>query len=201
MGDDAHDPSLDGRVRALEDIIDGLDAEQRRTRERLADVARLAEIMTPPQSPSPRHAAPKRDRHGLKVIPGGLAALVPLAMPGHGGAGLVPVAGQVWLSARNWPRWAVAAVALGLAGVMAAPTAADVRDAPARPAPAADCHAPRSWHPNRPDSDRDDKDVVARLPLAGCPAAGEGGAQPLTWHPVSVRRGVHRLPRGGEMGP
>jgi hypothetical protein len=162
MGDDAHGPSLDGRVRALEDIIDGLDAEQQRTRERLADVARLAEIMTPPpESPSPRHAKPKRDRHGLRVIPGGLAAFVPLAMPGHGAAGvLVPAAGRVWLSRRAWPRWAVAALALGVAGATAVPAAADHHR------PAVTC-------------------------ARACPA-GEGGAQPLTWHPAR---------HGGAIGP
>jgi hypothetical protein len=173
MGDDAHGPSLDGRVRALEDIIDGLDAEQRRTRERLADVARLAEIVMEapgdPRLPPGRHRA-RRDRHGLRVIPGGLAALVPV--PGHGAAALVPVAGQVWLSARNWPRWAVAALALGLAGAVAVPATADVRD-----------HDPHA------------------VTCAQACGAGEGGAQPLTWHPVSARRGVHRLPRGGEMEP
>lgn len=135
MGEDAHGPSLDGRVRALEDIIDGLDAEQRRTRERLADVARLAEIvMTAPGDPRavPRHAKPKRDRHGLRVIPGGLAALVPLAMPGHGAAGLAPVAAgwRLWVSPRNWPRWAAAALLLGLTGATAMPAAAGVPDRP-----------------------------------------------------------------------
>jgi hypothetical protein len=175
MDDDGLDPSLRERVRALEDIIDGLDAEQRRTRQRLVDVARLA--VTVAQAPGdprlpPRHAKP-RDRSHLRVIPGGLAALVP--MPGHGAAALVPVAGgHLLLSARNWPRWAVAALALGLAGAVAVPAAADIRDTDAHHAPAVSCPAPRPYHPNRPDGDRDDKAVVARLPLAGCPAAGEG---------------------------
>jgi hypothetical protein len=154
MGDDAHGPSLDGRIRALEDIIDGLDAEQRRTRERLADVARLAEIvMQAPGDPraAPRHAKPKRDRHGLRVIPGGLAALVPLAMPGHG-AGLVPVAAvRVFLSRRAWPRWVAAVLAVALAGATETATAdADI------PYP----HTVTCAHQ--------------------C-AAGEGGGWPLTW--------------------
>jgi hypothetical protein len=175
MGDDAHGPSLDGRIRALEDIIDGLDAEQRRTRERLADVARLAEIvMQAPGDPraAPRHAKPKRDRHGLRVIPGGLAALVPLAMPGHGGAGLAPAAGHLWLSARNWPRWAVAALALGLAGATAMPAAADIPDPPAHHAPGL-IRPVLSEVPDRGDGDRDDRAHVARL-HAG-PAGGTIG--------------------------
>ena len=165
MGDDAHGPSLDGRVRALEDIIDGLDAEQRRTRERLANVARLAEIVTEaPGDPraAPRHAAPKRDRHGLYGIKGGLAALVPVAMPGHGAAAVLVPAWHLLLSRRNWPRWAEAAVALGLAGASAVPTAADVRDAPVHHAPAAvHCQAPPRHYCDH------DRDVVAVLPVGG----------------------------------
>jgi hypothetical protein len=156
MDDGANTPSLGGRVEALEE-------EQRELRERLADVARLAEIvMQAPGDPraSPRHAAPKRDRHGLRVIPGGLAALVP--MPGHGAAALVPVGGHLLLSARNWPRWAVAAVALGLAGATAVPTAASVRD---QEPPAVTC----AHH---------------------C-GAGEGGGQPLTGR-IMIRHDLGR---------
>jgi hypothetical protein len=99
---------------------------------RLAEMerqARIEEILSGP--PGPRHAAPKhRDRPDwLRVIPGGLAALVP--MPGHGVGGFLPAFGQVWLGRRAWPRWAVAAVALGLAMATEVPTAADVRDSPA----------------------------------------------------------------------
>jgi hypothetical protein len=124
MGDDAHGPSLDGRVRTLEDIIDGLDAEQRDLKQRLADVARLAEIVTqPPQREAPRHAAPKRDRHGLRVIPGGLAAFVPLLLPGHPPAAvLVPAAGRAWLSRRS-VRLAAVVLALGLVGATETATA------------------------------------------------------------------------------
>jgi len=164
---------LAARVAAIEAARD----RQARVRDLLDDAG-----FPPEPARGPHHAAPRRDRPDwLRVIPGGLAALVPA--PGHGAAALLPVTAQVWLSRRNWPRWAVAAVALGLAGASAMPTAADVRAAPAHHAPAADCHAPREYHPNPPDGDSDDKVVVARLPLAGCPAAGEGGGQPLAWHP------------------
>jgi hypothetical protein len=86
-------------------------------------------ILSRADVPGPAHAKPRRDRHGLRVIPGGLAALVPV--PGHGAAAFLPAFGQVWLGRRAWPRWAMAAVALGLAMATEVPTAADVRESPA----------------------------------------------------------------------
>ena len=59
------------------------------------------------------------------MIPGGLPAVLPLALHGHGAAGVLPVAGHVWLGRRAWPRWVVAALALGLTGATAVPTAAN----------------------------------------------------------------------------
>jgi hypothetical protein len=185
LGDDASQPSqaaqnmpqtaelrllarLDERMAAIQAQLD----RQARVRELLDDAGYPPE---PPRRP-PRHAAPKRDRSHLRVIPGGMAALVPLILPGHGAPGLLPVMGHVWLGRRPWAvraRWVMAAAALGLAGATVPATAAD--GPPAHHAPALSCHDPRPYHPYRRDGDRDDKTVVALLPAA-CPAAGEGTA-------------------------
>jgi hypothetical protein len=130
VGDDASGRSLDVQAVQLREFVAELAARVaaiEAMRDRVERRERIDEILASAvHAPAPRHAAPKRDRHGLRVIPGGLVALVPA--PGHGAAALVPVAGQLWLSRRNWPRWAVAALALGLAGATAVPTAASVRD-------------------------------------------------------------------------
>ena len=134
MGDDASQPSqaaqdtpqtaqlrefvaeLAARVAAMEAARD----RQHRVRELLDDAGY-------PPEPPPRRRRPAHRRQGrshLRVIPGGMAALVPLAVHAPAAAAAVPAA-HVWLSRRAWPRWAVAAVALGLAGATAMPTAAD----------------------------------------------------------------------------
>jgi len=136
LADDASHPSQDAqatpRTAELREFVAELAAKMAVIQAQLDRQQRVRDILDdagyPAEPPPPRK--PKRDRHGLRVIPGGLAALVPLAMPGHGAAALVPAA-QVWLSRRNWPRWAVAAVALGLAGATAVPAAAGVPDPPA----------------------------------------------------------------------
>jgi hypothetical protein len=72
-----------------------------------------------------RHAAPKprRDRHGMRVIKGGLAAFAPVGvLLAHGGTG--PAVGVAWRwlfrSASDHVRYVVAAVVLGLAGAWTA---------------------------------------------------------------------------------
>jgi len=119
VGDDASQRSLDEEIRQLRAIVEGLAARAERE-ERIGAILASAGEPAPPR-PRRRH---RRDRHGLRVIPGGLAALVPLAAHGHAAVAAVP-AGHVLLSRRAWPRWAVAALALGLAGATAMPTAAD----------------------------------------------------------------------------
>jgi hypothetical protein len=106
MGDDALMPSLSAQVRTLQDILPHLlasvraaEAEAVRARAQaeenaaqIRNVTRLAQIALQPEaeevraSPPHRHAKP-RDRHGLRVIPGGMAALTPVALLGHGGLG------------------------------------------------------------------------------------------------------------------
>jgi hypothetical protein len=132
VGDDASSRSLDVQAGQLREFVADLAARVaaiEAARDRAERRDRIEEILaTAGQPPGPRHAAPKhRERPDwLRVIPGGMAALVP--MPGHGAAGFLPAAGHVFLGRRAWPRWAVAALAFGLAGAVAAPTAADVRD-------------------------------------------------------------------------
>ena len=129
MGDDASQPSLNEEIRQLRAIVDGLAARAERE-ERIGAI--LASAGEPPPPPRRRPAHRRQGRPHLRVIPGGLAALVPLAAHGHAAVAAVPAA-HVWLSRRAWPRWAVAALALGLAGATAMPTAADVRDFGAPP--------------------------------------------------------------------
>ena len=63
MDDHALIPSLPERVRALEAIIDGMDARIERASAQLRDVARLTELATQPFVPAPRRAARHGGRH------------------------------------------------------------------------------------------------------------------------------------------
>lgn len=96
MDDDALVPSLIARVRALEDILDGMDARIERTWAQLRDEGRAEVILRRALTagvPSPRHAA-RRDRHGLHVVQGIIAAAVLCAAWGawHGGTHRVALA-------------------------------------------------------------------------------------------------------------
>ena len=62
-------PLLAERVRALEDIIDGIDHRVEQTASGLRDVARLAEIATQPFVPAPRRAARHGGRHAAPRRP------------------------------------------------------------------------------------------------------------------------------------
>ena len=184
MGDDASQRSLNREDPQLRAIVAEVVAELaarvaaiEELRDRVERRDRIEEILdSAGQPPGPRHAAPKRDRHGMFAIKGGLAAMAPAAaLLLHGAPGPVAAAAcrWVWRAQRDHVRWAVAALFLALAGVAFPATAAE---GPAsHPAPALSCRAPRPYHPDRRDGDGDGKTVVARLPL-GCPAAGEGAA-------------------------
>lgn len=180
---DALVTSLCERVRALEDILDGIDAREQRTtalavsvqqrveqnEKRIQGLARLAAIVQPEdeavEAGAPRHARPKRDRHGLTLIPGGLAALAPVAFLCHSGLLTVTFAAlRAWLKT-EFGRWAAAAVLFGVAGATAAGTVAAVDvQAGTPPHPHAIIrvhhHRKRHWQQQNPPP------LPARPPLA-----------------------------------
>jgi len=195
VGDDASQRSLNQEDPQLRAIVAEVVAELaarvaaiEELRDRVERRDRIEEILdSAGQPPGPRHAAPKRDRHGMFAIKGGLVALAPAAaLLLHGGPGPVAAAAcrWVWRAQRDHVRWAAAALFLALAGVAFPATAAE---GPAsHPAPGLSCRAPRPYHPDRRDGDSDDKTVIALLP-SRCPAAGDGNAGPV-------------LPAGGAIG-
>jgi hypothetical protein len=153
VSDDALVTSLIARVRTLEDILDGMDcriennkdlalsaqAQAERAASRARDAAEAEQILrralaggAPEAAPYHHHARP-RDRHGLRLIPGGLAAFAPLGLiAAHGGVPAVLVTGWRWLwhgPARSHFVAAAAAVAVGTA--VAVPTVAAVQASPA----------------------------------------------------------------------
>lgn len=135
MVDDAQGPSLGASIRALEDKLRDLEAKAdrglalavsnqeqiERNEARIRDAARLREIVTagePPPPSGPRHKRP----HHLRVIPGGLAAVAPVAFLFHDGLAVVATtaARWVWQSKRAQMAAAVVALAVGAAGTVPA---------------------------------------------------------------------------------
>lgn len=207
MEQDALVASLYERVRTLEDIIGGLDARAQRATAlavstqaqveqntaRLRDMARLAEIVThdeAAQVPGPRHAAPPRDRHGLRVIPGGLAAFAPAAFLLHDGIGAACLTAWrwIWAAKHDHVRWAASAILLGAAGAWGVPAAAQYASAGPVPHPRAvvPYHRPRHHRPDWPSKLPVPPAVVHRADRDRRHDGSEGAVQGPVPSPVNL---------------
>ena len=117
MADDGHSASRDGirvpedRKRDIWDILAWQQQQLEEVVQRVDDAVRLREILSAAGSSSPGFPAMpprrrKRDRHGMRVIPGGLAALI--------------VAPLGWLLRPAARRTAAAALAVAVGGATGA---------------------------------------------------------------------------------
>ena len=169
--DDAFVTSLLAHIRQLEDSVRYLEARVERNAavavsaqervERLepkVHAAATAEAIlhqamasTAAAAHGPRHAGAPRDRHGLRVVKGGLAAFAPAAvLLFHGGPGpaLGTVARWVWRAASDHVRYVVAAVLIAVGGALL--PVASAGDLPAAHAPLMAVHGHDHDHDRPP---------------------------------------------------
>jgi hypothetical protein len=131
MSDRAQDPSLSVQIAQLRALVEELRAQQER-KDRIREILAGAGTPSPPLRPRGGH---RKDRRHLRVIPGGLAACVPLVLLfGDGSARALPVAvwRWMWKAKTDHVRWVAASVLLGAACSVLAP--AVPQDNGARPA-------------------------------------------------------------------
>ena len=159
----AHEASQAAQIRALQDILSYLLSEIETTKSQVRDVARLTQIVSQPElakpAAYPRHAKP-RDRHGLRVIPGGMAALAPVALFCHTAAAPLVALGARLLLRSSRARVLTSMAALALGAALIVPGTADRGTAIfgqlQRRVPAPHCHCHRQYRPDGDDSDNDE---------------------------------------------